>query len=82
MQSQKQEIPFLATSSGLILLLILAVVAPVFLGPSGIVASLTLPLMVMWIARKRPELGQRWFYLALIPILVYGGLALAVLLFA
>jgi hypothetical protein len=77
----QQNIPFLATPNGLITLLVVAMIAPVLLPGFGVVASLTFPFMVMWIAYKRPALGQRWYYLAAIPIVLYGSLTVAILLF-
>ena len=81
MAEQEQKVPFLATPNGLIILLVLAMIAPVLLPGFGAVASLTLPFIVMWSAYKRPVLGQRWFYLAAIPIVLYGSLTVAILLF-
>ena len=81
MERTETRTSFFATSSGLILLLIIAVAAPVFFGPSGLAASFTLPWMVMYIAYARPELDVRWYYLAAIPLIMYGAAVLAVLLF-
>jgi hypothetical protein len=81
MVEQQQKVPFLATPNGLIILLVISMIAPVLLPGFGVVASLTLPFIVMWIAYKRPALGQRWYYLAGIPIVLYGSLTVAILLF-
>jgi hypothetical protein len=81
MAKQQAKLPFLATPNGLITLLVIAMVAPLLLPGAGVVASLTLPFMVMWIAAKRPALGQRWFYLAAIPVVLYGSLTVTILLF-
>lgn len=81
MSDNRVDTPFLATPNGLIILLVLAMIAPVVLPGAGVVASLTLPFMVMWIAAKRPALGQRWFYLAAIPVVLYGSLTVTILMF-
>lgn len=81
MAEQEQNVPFLATPNGLITLLVIAMIAPVLLPGFGVVASLSLPFMVIWIAYKRPVLGQRWYYLAAIPVVLYGSLTVAILLF-
>ena len=52
MAEQEQKVPFLATPNGLITLLVIAMIAPILLPGFGVVASLTLPFMVIWIAHK------------------------------
>jgi hypothetical protein len=73
--AQKRQIPFLATPNGLITLLVVAMIAPVVIPITGVIVSLTVPWMVIAIGWMRPELGRRWFYLAAIPIVLYGSLA-------
>jgi hypothetical protein len=62
MSDQQAKVPFLATPNGLTTLLVIPMISPVMLPGAGVVASLKLPLMAMWIAYNRPELGQRWYY--------------------
>jgi hypothetical protein len=81
MSEEPAKLPFLATPNGLITLLVLAAVFPVILPLSGIVVSLTVPLMVCAIVWMRPELGRRWYVLAALPMLVWGYAAVLMLFF-
>jgi hypothetical protein len=75
----EQRRPFLATSNGMILLLVIATIAPIVIPGAGVVASFMLPPMVAWIAYKRPEPATRWYILSAIPVVVYGIVVLMVL---
>lgn len=81
MSESQASVPFLATSNGLISLLVIAMIAPVLLPVAGIAASLMLPLMVIAIVWMRPELGRRWYVLAALPMLLWGLVAISYLFF-
>lgn len=80
MTEQQAKVPFLATPNGLITLLVIASVFPIIMPLSGIVVSLTLPVMAGAIVWMRPELGRRWYLLAALPMLLWGFAGISMLL--
>ena len=81
MTEAARDIPFLATPNGLITLLVVATIFPILIPISGIVVSLTLPLIVCAIVWMRPEPGRRWYVLASLPMLLWGTAAVMMLFF-
>ena len=60
------------STTTLTLMLIVATIAPILLGPAGLVATLLLPLLVVIVAWQRPDLGRRWYFLSALPLLLWG----------
>jgi len=60
-----------ANENILLVLLMVATALPLFLGRAGIAVTLIISVAVFNIALQRPDLGRRWYVLALLPAAVW-----------